>query len=82
MSGLRRPRIVRKTHSIAQHLDHGCSGQLLAPQFAADPLKECLFDLQGIGMIRAVGASAFLAIALAMPAQDAAAQDPLGSGSY
>ena len=29
-------------------------------------------------MIRAVGASAFLAIALAMPVQDAAAQDPLG----
>jgi hypothetical protein len=29
-------------------------------------------------MIRAVGASALLAIALAMPLQDAAAQDPLG----
>ena len=29
-------------------------------------------------MIRAVGASAFLAIALVMPVQDAAAQDPVG----
>jgi hypothetical protein len=66
-------------HSIAQHLDHRCGGQLfsasISPQIS---LKECSFDLQGIGMIRAVGASAFLAIALAMPVQDAAAQDPLG----
>jgi hypothetical protein len=29
-------------------------------------------------MYRALGASAFLAIALAMPVQDASAQDPIG----
>jgi hypothetical protein len=31
-----------------------------------------------IGMVRAVGISAFLAIAFAMPMQEAAAQDPVG----
>ena len=50
--GLRRPRIVRKKdqvagHSIAQHLDHRCGGQLfsasISPQIS---LKECSFDLQ------------------------------------
>lgn len=50
----------------------------VSPFFRRISLKE-VFSFKREGkMYRALGASAFLAIALAMPVQDAAAQDPLG----